>query len=1724
MRTLYQILTLLFVFLSSSSFSQSITVGGPNGGESWEIGDGQYIYWSSTSVTDVKLEYTTDGGNSWNVINASVPAANQYYYWVIPNTPSTDCFVRVSDVTNASVNDWSDFSFTILPAFIEIYSPYGGEIWGIGSSQYISWNAPGVTNVKIDYSTDNGSTWKPVIASTQASVGYYYWTIPNDTSSQCLIKIEDASNAALYDISSYTFTIPPKSVVLLDPNGGENWGSSTNQYITWNSYSFQDVKIEYSTDSGATWNTIVASMTASTQYYYWTIPNTPSTRCLVRVSDVSDPSVNAVSADVFTITGPSITVTAPNGFEIWNAGTNHWISWNANGISAFRIEYTADNGVTWNLIEANHPSSSGNYYYWLVPNDYSSQCRVKISDAANTSNYDISNDLFTIPSPMIDVDQPNGGEVYGAGSSYYIYWTSTSISKVDLHYSADNGINWILIADSVTASNGYYYWTVPNTYSNSCLMKVSETGNAAMYDVSDATFTIPVPTITVTSPNGGESWGAFSGRYIYWTAPSVANVKIEYSADNGSSWNLIVASTPAGTGYYYWSSVPLTPSANCLVRVTDLASNLVYDVSDAVFTIPMPSISLYNPNGGEIWSAGSQQYVGWNSVSVSDVKIEYSTNNGTSWNVVTAAHNASNGYYYWTVPNTPSTTCLVKITDNLNSGVGDTSAATFTIPQPAIAVTVPNGGEQWSGGSQRYIQWTSPSVQNVRIEYTTDNGSNWNVIASSVPGSDGSYAWTLPMTPSGNCKVKISDASNTSLFDLSDSLFVIPQPTITVLSPNGGEVWSVNQPQSVTWTSATVSNVKVEYTLNNGASWNTAATNVPAANGYYYWYLPSTASNDCKVKVTSLTSASVFDMSDSLFKIAGPSITLTSPVGGESWDAGSQYYITWNSNGINNVRIEYTTDNEATWNVINANTTNYGYYYWTVPTGINSTTCKVKVTSVLASSVTAKSPSVFSIQQPTASIALSAPNGGENFYVGSSYYISWTTNAIANVKIEYSINGGTSWLPVSLSFQASNGFYYWNIPATPSQNCKVKISDVLNPAMFDISDAEFSISVAVPSLTVTSPNGGEIWYTNSYRNITWNVNNVPAVDLFVSIDNGATWTTLATNLTQNYYYWYVPNTPSIDCKVKVSSAGPAPIVDLSDSNFVIATPPPNTNAITTDSISPAAFCKLDTIKVYYTASGVYNSGNTFTAQISDSTGSFTYPKVIGSVAGTTSGYVTAVVPAYIANGNQFRIRVVSDDLPATGSDKGPYTLDSPQFNFTANDVNKYLPDGLVNFTYSGVTAASYLWSFGDGTTSTITSPSHTYSQIGYKTVSLTTTNVNGCALTITKPFYIRVERLLPSVNINTMTSSDITGIAFKNDTTGCIATADGACRVTANGGTTWASYPTGLTTLTSATWISGNGIYVTAPNGGIAKSTNNGQSWSVMTTNTTETINSAAFHPVGGKGYAVGTNGKLLVNAGSSSWTPVTSGVTKNLVSVNSYGTGKATVVGDDGTILRTTNYGATWNTISAPTVMDLKHVIFADTLTGYVAAENGVLLSSTDGGASWNVSLTGVDVNFTSVAVTKTGDTAWATSNSGVIYKTTNRGQTWSRFSKGSTNDNTGSTYKSSRGYITGKGGDLKMFGGDTASSAITVKELSIIENSLSVYPNPARDQFVLKFNTKTGESITWSLYDVNGRMILKPATESSSGVYTKTVSTSQLSPGVYFLSIESSVESIVTRVVVVK
>lgn len=133
----------------------------------------------------------------------------------------------------------------------------------------------------------------------------------------------------------------------------------------------------------------------------------------------------------------------------------------------------------------------------------------------------------------------------------------------------------------------------------------------------------------------------------------------------------------------------------------------------------------------------------------------------------------------------------------------------------------------------------------------------------------------------------------------------------------------------------------------------------------------------------------------------------------------------------------------------------------------------------------------------------------------------------------------------------------------------------------------------------------------------------------------------------------------------------------------------------------------------------YGDGNTGT----DINPVYTYPSA-GSYTVKMVASFGACTDSITRNINVIAKPVAVFNAPDTANCKAPFT---------------------VAFNNQSTGAASYAWDFGDGGTSTLQSPSHTYNSTGNYTVKLVITNSNGCKDSLTRTNYINIIRPVATI-------------------------------------------------------------------------------------------------------------------------------------------------------------------------------------------------------------------------------------------------------------------------------------------------------------------------------------------------------------------------------------------
>ncbi|MEO6330624.1 MAG: PKD domain-containing protein [Ginsengibacter sp.] len=186
--------------------------------------------------------------------------------------------------------------------------------------------------------------------------------------------------------------------------------------------------------------------------------------------------------------------------------------------------------------------------------------------------------------------------------------------------------------------------------------------------------------------------------------------------------------------------------------------------------------------------------------------------------------------------------------------------------------------------------------------------------------------------------------------------------------------------------------------------------------------------------------------------------------------------------------------------------------------------------------------------------------------------------------------------------------------------------------------------------------------------------------------------------------------------------------------------------------------------------------------------------------GTTSGTLNPD-KLYNVPGN-YTIKMIADFGACLDSVSKPVTVLSKQkISFTADDSVACLTPFTVNFTSNVPGATSYSWDFGDGSTSVMANPAHTYSVAGNYDVTLIITNISGCQDTLQKMNYIKVNA--PTIDFPYLPLKNC--IPFAYPFTAVISSPDPVLKYNwdfGDGGTDTTATPTHTFTLTGSYTVS----------------------------------------------------------------------------------------------------------------------------------------------------------------------------------------------------------------------------------------------------------------------------------------------------------------------------------
>ncbi|MDP4218947.1 MAG: ice-binding family protein [Bacteroidota bacterium] len=312
--------------IARSTNSGSITVIRPSAGEMIPGGTQNYqITWSGSGLTLNKaIELSLDGGLTWNLIGTTTTDAFTYS-WNVPNTPSTQAMIRITDDNNVSGKSGLFTITSPTPGSIVIIHPAAGEVIAGGTVDYqITFTSVNTTQQKtLSYSLDGGTNWSLIGFLNSDAQSFSWASVPNVSTTQALVRITDANGvtgtSGLFTITMTAGVGSMNSLTLSGLDSKNNIGNAKTLGISW---TFTpdigtSVKVEVSLDGMMTWIQIADNPIAEPQTS-WTTPNAGNYNpVFVRVTSTKGMTLTSIPFSI----GSSASVSSKasmNGYSVSN--------------------------------------------------------------------------------------------------------------------------------------------------------------------------------------------------------------------------------------------------------------------------------------------------------------------------------------------------------------------------------------------------------------------------------------------------------------------------------------------------------------------------------------------------------------------------------------------------------------------------------------------------------------------------------------------------------------------------------------------------------------------------------------------------------------------------------------------------------------------------------------------------------------------------------------------------------------------------------------------------------------------------------------------------------------------------------------------------------------------------------------------------------------------------------------------------------------------------------------------------------------------------------------------------------------------------------------------------------------------------------------------------------------------------------------------------------------
>ncbi len=301
------------------------------------------------------------------------------------------------------------------------------------------------------------------------------------------------------------------------------------------------------------------------------------------------------------------------------------------------------------------------------------------------------------------------------------------------------------------------------------------------------------PTVRFIVPNGGEQLIVGGELLFRWAGTdNGGSVNLEINRDYpGGEWEILFENTPNDGSELWIMTAPETETARFRISHNSLPQS---DTTNADSKLGIPRLRILWPQGGEVFPAGSRQWVKLQTENLPGDRIylytnqPYSYNDGHLWNSAsTASSNVDSILWNVRLPLTDTLRLKVTLTPRAGfSEISDSLVILMTVREPFIRILNPQGGETLRVGDEIAVQWDvepGVAIRRVRVrreDFVPEEPWFWQsgtTLASIDCGQEtltDYVSWMVNKPLSGRARIYVHPCGDTEAYVMSGE-FVIAE-------------------------------------------------------------------------------------------------------------------------------------------------------------------------------------------------------------------------------------------------------------------------------------------------------------------------------------------------------------------------------------------------------------------------------------------------------------------------------------------------------------------------------------------------------------------------------------------------------------------------------------------------------------------------------------------------------------------------------------------------------------------------------------------------------------------------------------------------------------------------------------------------------------------------------------------------------------------------------------